>query len=149
MIKILVKKNEKFIETVTVEDNPSLGTRGNLLLLKEHLKLQDAAWIKNSPNKFRQLEFNTKFLTDMLEKHGELHCEYCGLEGLKIIPWNVHKSKKDYYTLATTDHFYSKQEARHLAFDFANCRVACFKSNNNKKTHIWECKHPYLEHEIK
>jgi 5-methylcytosine-specific restriction endonuclease McrA len=142
MIKIPVHKNSKFTVTKTVEENPTPGTIGNLILLKEEYKKLDESWGFDT-DRFEKMMFNVKFLESMLEKHGELHCEYCGKPHLKIIHW---KDKQVNSIMATADHYYPASEYPSLARVVANLRVSCFKCNNDKKTELWECKFPYPEH---
>ena len=53
------------------------GSYADYLMLKESYRNKNRPK-KDKKSKFKQMLFNTKFLQNMLEKYGELHCEYCG-----------------------------------------------------------------------
>lgn len=142
MIKILLHTSgAKFIKNQAfINEDASPGTWGNLMLLKEEYKKLDESW-GFAKSDFEQMLFNLRFLESMLEKHGELHCEYCGKENLKIIHW---KAPRQNSIMATAYH--SAKDNPSLRREVKNLRVACNKCNSKKGTHYWECKFPYLEH---
>ena len=142
MIKINVYNSKRVSRNIFVEDNPFHGTLGNLILLKEQYKLLDETWGIDETN-YEKVKLHTEFLNEMLAKYGELHCEYCGKQNLKIFHF---RDKPNYSIIATTDHFYAASTTPHLAKEKSNFRVCCAKCNNKKGIDVWECKFPYPEH---
>ncbi len=88
-------------------------------------------------NGFKQMLYNTKFLQHVLKEHGELHCEYCGEENLRLYHWK-HDKIKSHHDMATVDHFLPKSEFPELAKDYDNLKVCCYKCNQDKKDDIWD-----------
>lgn len=163
MIVIRKKRSKVHVEQYVIQENPTPGTWGSHQLLVEELKMKDEDWImehairpsdpqySNIPaglrysKKFIQLTFNTKFLEKMLKKHGELHCEYCGKQPLKIYRWN----QRPQHDIATADHFLPKIDWPDLQFKEENLRVCCSKCNTKKGKKVWPqsaVKFPYPEH---
>lgn len=143
MIVIEIKRTKGTVINYLIQDNPSPGTWGELQLLKQKLFEQDEDYSNWKNGKWEQLEFNTGFLKMMLEKHGELHCEYCGKPNLIIYSYKEKPNKK---LMATADHFLPKNEYPQLSFTISNMLVCCDKCNQNKKDHIWDkskIKFPY------
>lgn len=142
MIKIRVSRNKIAKVRIYVEEDPSMGTYGNLLLLKEEYKLLDETWVHDNPAAFSRMKFNENLLTEILNEHGELHCEYCGRPDLEICYW-PSKIKNN---CATIDHFIPVVHDKQLLFDRDNLLVACLKCNNKKGEKIWpkeKIKFPY------
>ncbi len=89
MIKMIVGKSGAghIWQIYSICDNPTPGTWGSHQLLLEEYKRLDEEWqlgVDGEPSgAFKQLLFNTHVLEYMLEKYGELHCEYCGEPNLK------------------------------------------------------------------
>jgi hypothetical protein len=152
MIIIPINKTTFRRIQITVNEDPTPGTWGDYLLMKKDLEKQelealevlgpDDAELMKRPH-FRQMLFNYEWLKGMLEKHGELHCEYCGKQHLKLTHW---REKPNKHIIATTDHYLSKKTHPHLARIISNLRVSCHNCNNNKKSETKECKFPYPEH---
>lgn len=164
MILIQKRKTKISVEQYVIQENATAGTWGSHQLLLEELKRQDEDWMiehsirptdpehRNIPaglrfsKKFIQLTFNTKFLENMQEKHGELHCEYCGKRHLRIYKWN----EKQNADIATADHFLPKTDWPDLKFVISNLRVCCRKCNTKKGKKVWPLsavKFPYPEHD--
>lgn len=142
MIKIRVSKNKIAKVRIYVEDDPSPGTYGNLLLLKEEYKLLDETWLIENPSKFARMKFNEALLDEILEREGELHCEYCGRPDLEVCHWPSRIKNN----CATIDHFIPVIENIQLSFDKENLFVACLNCNNTKGQKIWakeRIKFPY------
>lgn len=120
------------------------GGYADYLLLKNGYKNGDN-FKKPKNNGFKQMLFNTKFLQHISLTHGELHCEYCGLENLRLYHWKFDKIKNK-SDMATVDHFLPKSQFPELARDFNNLKVCCYKCNQDKKDDIWDkttLKYPY------
>lgn len=135
-------KGKTTVQQFVICDNPTPGSFGDYILMKNDLAEQDE---NAAPGKrIKQLKFNTKFLEKILKKFGELHCEYCGRPGLVLYYWFVKiKPQND---VATTAHFIPLSAAPHLALEESNCLVACEACNKKKKNHIWpkeSIKYPY------
>lgn len=142
MIKIRVSKNKIAKVRIYVEENPSPGTYGNLLLLKEQYKLLDETWVLSNPDKFARMKFNEALLDEILLQEGELHCEYCGRKDLVICHW----PSKIHDNCATVDHFIPVVHDAQLSFEKNNLFVACLECNNKKGEKIWpkeRIKFPY------
>ena len=122
------------------------GSYADYILLKQqYLDIDTTPKISKKAGKFKQMLFNTKFLQHMLKEHGELHCEYCGKEDLRLYHWKYDKVKS-YDDMATADHFLPRATHPELAKDFDNLKVCCHKCNQDKKDDLWEettLKHPY------
>jgi len=134
MTTIILKKTVNRTVSVTVCDNPTLGSWGShqLLLYEYRLLAVDDHW--------EQAWFNYRWLKDMELSYGPLWCAYCGKEDLRI--YHFHE-KQSYFNMATADHHLPKAEAPQLAYDRKNLRVACWKCNNKKGIQHWEEKFPY------
>ncbi len=124
------------------------------MLLEEYKRL-DEEWQLGADGEpsgaFKQMLFNTQFLEYMLEKYGELHCEYCGEPNLKIVPHNQqHRSKIP--TMATADHFLPKDGNKYIMFNRQNLVVSCHRCNVKlKKNELWpviSLKYYYPEQKI-
>lgn len=105
-------------------------------------------WAKNNEEKWLQLKFNIDFLKKIKKENGELHCEYCGKENLKIYEW-CEKLKTE--NVATVDHFYPKSKFNDLKRDEKNFVVSCYGCNSNKKDSIWsinEIKYPINKNKL-
>lgn len=144
MRKVVSYSNKECVVFHTiVPELPIDGSYANYILLKEEYKKLCDSPFGNSDKaveKYKQLVFNTQFLEEMLEKHGELHCVYCGKEDLKIYYWWESKKRIDQ---ATADHFYPKSIDSHLSMEKSNLRVCCHNCNTKKGSKIWEEKFPY------
>lgn len=143
MIKILKKLSgaNKISVSVTVNEDASPGTWGNLQLLNDYYRSLDDGWM--STDRYKQLEFNTAFLEETLKEFGELHCEYCGKPHLKI----YKPKEKQGRDVATTDHVLPQFTHPHLAMDKTNLRVCCQKCNTKKGHEVWDksrLKFPYI-----
>lgn len=146
MLRLVNRRKKDVKETYTVEEDPTPGTYGDYLLLKEVLRALDEDTVKfrrgfQDTEAFEQLVFNTKFLEGILKEYGELHCEYCGKQGLVIYRWNDRFL--DRKKMATTDHILPVSLYPDLAKDISNLAVACDACNKKKATNLWERKFPY------
>lgn len=145
MITIIYKRNKKFTIKKTINENPTPGSFGDYLLMKDDLMHQDEDWADRKPESYKQMVFNYEWLQEMKEKYLELHCEYCGQKDLQIFHW---KEKPIRLIMATTDHYLSKKGYPNLAKEKTNFRVACDNCNRKKDINIWKCIYPYPEHII-
>jgi 5-methylcytosine-specific restriction endonuclease McrA len=106
-------------------------------------------WAKKDVEKWSQLQFNLKYLRKQKIEHGDIHCEYCGKENLKIYDWCERVNHND---VATVDHFYPKSKYEDLKKDEKNFIIACYSCNSKKKDNLWETnkiKFPLEENKIK
>jgi 5-methylcytosine-specific restriction endonuclease McrA len=94
-------------------------------------------WAKKDKDKWSQLQFNLKFLREQEIEHGELHCEYCGKQKLRIYDWCEKLNQDD---VATVDHFYPKSKYEELKKDEKNFVISCYSCNNKKRDELWEIK---------
>lgn len=92
-------------------------------------------WSRKEPDKWEQMVFNNDFLKEQELLYGNLHCEYCGKQNLKIYEWCEKINLKD---VATADHFYPKSLYDKLKQNKNNLIVSCYMCNNNKSDKIWE-----------
>lgn len=151
MIIIKKKESKGFQEIISVCEDATPGTWGSHQLLLQDYGEKEPRQIGNfGPGnpEYDQMMFNTEWLRSIETKYGELHCEYCGRQNLKIIPWY---EKPDIHIMATTDHFYPKKKYPHLARDTKNFVVACHRCNNNKKAKKYtknDIRFPYPEERI-
>jgi len=81
---IILKETKTSIYTKTVYGQPTLGSLGSYWLQKEEYVRMDAEWKHRRPEKWRRLKFNDQFMQYMEKEFGELHCEFCGKQNLKI-----------------------------------------------------------------
>ena len=118
---------------------------GYLMLVRSLTAKTDEYIVKNFKNG-EQLVFNTKFILDTEDKHGELHCELCGKENLRLYHWWQKSSKKK---MATADHFFPKSyDKENLSYELRNMIVACYECNNDKADDFYDIsqvKYPYPE----
>lgn len=145
MITIIYKRNKKFTIKKTINENPTPGSFGDYLLMKDDLMHQDEDWADRKPESYKQMVFNYEWLQEMEVKHLELHCEYCNKQMLRIFHW---KEKAIHRIMATVDHFLPIKNYPNLAKVKTNFRVACNNCNSKKDINIWECSFPYPEHKI-
>ena len=148
MVEIVKQKNKVVRVSIKVCENATPGSWGShQLLLDEYRCADPTRWTSTPDGKavYEQMMFNTAWLEYMLEKYGELHCEYCGKPHLKINPWWL---RPDLEVLATTDHFHPQKTHPHLCKETKNFVVACHRCNNNKKAKHFDkssIKYPYPE----
>lgn len=145
MIKIIRFGSRSHTIQYTVQENPTPGSFGDYLLLKQYYRELDEsrAMFGSDPKRskiFEQLLFNTEFLNSRLKEYSELHCEYCGKQNLVIFHWTT---KPDKAIMATCDHILPRSTHPHLAKDMNNCAVACDDCNQRKKTKVWQKCFPY------
>lgn len=114
-----------------------------LMLIRKLIPMTDEYVIERYKNG-KQLVFNTKFLQEIKDQHGELHCELCGEKDLVLFYW---WEDNDRDLMATADHFFPKSyDKERLSFERKNMVVACNDCNNHKKDVIYDIdtvKHPY------
>jgi 5-methylcytosine-specific restriction endonuclease McrA len=91
-------------------------------------------WANKNKDKWDQLQFNTEFLKKVESECGELRCEYCGKENLKIYEW-CHKTNLS--DVATADHFYPKSKYPNIKQNEYNLVVSCYTCNDKKRDGIW------------
>jgi 5-methylcytosine-specific restriction endonuclease McrA len=122
------------------------GSQAEYLMLKRKFYRKDESWFYTNHKKGQQLLFNLKFLESIKEIHGELHCEFCGKQKLKIYKW--YQRHKDSKIMATADHFFPKSyDKDNLSFDITNMVVACDDCNNKKGKDFWpleSVRFPYI-----
>lgn len=82
------------------------------------------------------LAYRDKFVLQVKKLNGELHCEYCGKEGLKITQNNKHP------LCVTVDHIIPLAKNGDIK-DITNFAIACTKCNNKKADKKMEIKYPY------
>jgi 5-methylcytosine-specific restriction endonuclease McrA len=144
MKRIVTKITNHVKVQYIIHGTPTSGTFGDYVLLKDSYREPKQKKSKKS-EKFKQMLFNTKFLQHMRKKYGELHCEYCGKQNLKLYHWK-HDKVKSYHDMATADHFLPRALYPELAKDYSNLKVCCHKCNQKKKDDIWDestLKFPY------
>lgn len=124
------------VHTIYVED-PHPQSYASYLLMKRELWMAAGNWHLSDPEGWEQLQFNQKFLRDVLEKHGELHCEYCGEPNLVLKEWNQVRKFGD--LIATADHFIPKSlDKLKYSHDINNLVVCCEECNRRKADKIWD-----------
>lgn len=115
---------------------PALGSYASYVLMKRELWMEAANWHLSDPEGWRQLQFNQNFLRTTLDKHGELHCEYCGKPDLTLKESN--HVRKEGQLIATVDHFIPKSlDKVRYGYDLNNLIVACEECNRRKSDKIW------------
>jgi len=134
MVKIVVKRTNELITTVTVCENPTPGSWGDYQLLLHQYRCLE------KKDHWDQLWFNYRFLKDKELDYGPLWCVYCGKEDLRVYRFD---EKQNYANMATADHFIPKSKAPLLARSRKNLRVACWHCNNKKAAQEWKEKFPY------
>jgi DNA-directed RNA polymerase subunit RPC12/RpoP len=92
-------------------------------------------WAKKENEKWSQLQFNLNFLREQKSMYGEINCEYCGKENLKIYDWCEPTNHND---VATVDHFYPKSKFEELKKDKKNFVVSCYSCNSKKRDNLWD-----------
>lgn len=90
-------------------------------------------WAKKNEEKWEQLVFNYNLLKKIEKEKGNLQCEYCGLNNLKIYRWDEKVNNED---VATVDHFLPKSQYPELSKVRTNLLVACHSCNNKKGDNI-------------
>lgn len=83
------------------------------------------------------LDFRTQYLTSLLEKNGDLVCEYCGKTNLTLVcndcdSENLQKKMCPHEHLATLDHVTAHSKGGDK-YDVKNLKVSCVRCNSNKK----------------
>ena len=96
--------------------------------------MEKPRWAHKYPERWDRLKLHYNFLKKVEDEHGTLWCEYCGLEGLVVYPWNKPPNRSD---MATVDHFLPKSKYPDLANEETNFIVACSKCNESKKDDLW------------
>jgi 5-methylcytosine-specific restriction endonuclease McrA len=117
----------KIIEQYSICENPTPGTFGDYILMKYNLRELD----DDEPYKKRILLSNN-YLKYIRKKFGELHCEKCGLNNLRI----KRVKTKAHNKMATIDHWFPISKFENLQDKFANLRVMCVKCNTKKGNKI-------------
>ena len=120
------------------------GSLADYVMLVRNMKTRTDDYILHRFKNGKQLLFNTKFIARKVNDHGELHCELCGKQKLKLYYWWQQSSEK---RMATADHFFPKSlDKDKLSFDLRNMIVACYSCNHNKGHEIYDIssvKFPY------
>ena len=139
MVRTIITKITNHVKVLhTIIGTPRSGSYADYRLLKDSYREDDPVPKSTKKgDKFKQMLFNTKFLQHMIKTHGELHCEYCGQESLKLYHWKYDKVKS-FHDMATVDHFLPKATYPELAKDYDNLKVCCHKCNQKKKDDIWD-----------
>lgn len=97
--------------------------------------LRVPSWGKKNPEKWERLKFNRDYLKKLEKKHGNLHCEYCGLPDLVIYEWYEKPNRSN---MATVDHFYPKSKFESLTLNEDNFIVSCDPCNSKKSDTLWD-----------
>lgn len=109
--------------------NPTSGTYGDYLLLKEYYRLHD-----NEDDWRTKVLFSIKYLRKQKQISGDLMCAYCGKEHLKIhTPSSIQIPKS---IKATIDHFIPISLGGGV-LDENNIVVSCEKCNKKKQSKIY------------
>jgi len=125
MIKILTKVTSKTKQYFLIQENPTPGSFGDYILLKQDLDKQSK--IKKPIVKLSKIVVNNNnFIKKVRETYGELHCEYCGCK--------LHHAFGRYK--ATVDHFIPKSVDPEMAFERKNFIISCAKCNQSKSNTI-------------
>lgn len=124
------------MEYFTISENPTPGTFGDYILMKQDLLSQDDKW--NSLD--NQATFNMNFLKAMKEKYKTLHCVYCNKQDLIIYEFHEKFLRSNG---ATTDHIIPISLDPSLSKDESNCTVACASCNNKKGSNLQPINYPY------
>lgn len=135
MIRITKYKNKILCVTYSIMENPTRGSYGDYLLLKNELLKLDDRW----ENVESQSIFNMNYLKNMRENYNILHCAYCNKKPLRI--YEFHEKGKD--DMATTDHILPRSSYPELSKELTNLTVACRKCNGKKSSKIQEIKYSY------
>lgn len=136
MIKIVRYRKKYLTISYTVQEDPTPGSFGDYILLKNELWKNDKRWT----NMESQAVFNLNYLKKMREKHTNLHCAYCNKQNLVVYEFFDKPNRNN---MATTDHILPVRDYPHLARDYDNLTVACADCNVNKGTLIKPIIYPY------
>lgn len=141
MVKIIISSNKKEVSYYSIQENPTPGSFGDYLLLKEQYKLLDQDWLLYGDSiQVRQALFNMAYLKEMEKVYGTLHCAYCGKQDLRVFEFSERKQRS---IMATVDHILPRAKHPELAFTKSNLTVACDKCNTSKGENYSQIKFPY------
>ena len=107
-------------------NNPK--TLASYIMLKEYYKMQDESNKRNYGFRLKMINLSRTYLTNVLNKFGNLHCTYCPKKDL-VIELNGMRVPND--IKATIDHIEPISKGGDL-MEYRNLTVSCSECNNKK-----------------
>jgi 5-methylcytosine-specific restriction endonuclease McrA len=114
--------------THTIGFEPEASTYAAAVLLKEHLSLQDADYLKSYAGRQRRIRFSRRVLSYWQFKLGALSCVYCDKGDLVVEHYGMKVSSE---VMATVEHM-TPVSMGGSVFGLDNIVCACGRCNGNR-----------------